>query len=58
MPIHIVDSQIPIAVVIHDMTPQLFPSFYQDKPQDAQIVKLKEKMFIGSTLSFLFPGRA
>jgi glycosyltransferase involved in cell wall biosynthesis len=50
MPIHIVDSQIPIAVVIHDMTPQLFPSFYQDKPQDAQIVKLKEKMFIGSTL--------
>jgi glycosyltransferase involved in cell wall biosynthesis len=50
MPIHIVDSQIPIAVVIHDMTPYLFPSFYQDKPQDAQIVKLKEKMFVGSTL--------
>ena len=50
MPIHIVDSQIPIAVVIHDMTPYLFPNFYQPEPQDAQIAKLKEKMFIGSTL--------
>jgi glycosyltransferase involved in cell wall biosynthesis len=50
MPIHIVDSQIPVAVVIHDMTPYLFPNFYQPEPQDAQIARLKEKMFICSTL--------
>lgn len=50
MPIHIVDSQIPIAVVIMDMTPYLFADFYQVEPQDAQISKLKETMFLGSTL--------
>ena len=50
MPIHIVDSQIPTAVVIHDMTPYLFSEFYQTEPQDEHIVNLKEKLFIGSQL--------
>jgi len=50
MPIHIVDSQIPTAVVIYDMTPYLFSEFYQIEPQDARIVKLKEKLFEGSAL--------
>jgi hypothetical protein len=36
--------------MIHDMAPYLFPSIHQAEPQDAQIAKLKEKMFIGSTL--------
>jgi glycosyltransferase involved in cell wall biosynthesis len=50
MPIHITDSQIPIAVVIYDMTPYLFSEFYQTEPQDERIVKLKEKLFEGSTV--------
>jgi glycosyltransferase involved in cell wall biosynthesis len=50
MPIHIVDSHIPIAVVIYDMTPYLFSELYQTEPQDERIVKLKEKLFVGSTL--------
>jgi glycosyltransferase involved in cell wall biosynthesis len=50
MPLHIVDSQIPTAVVIYDMTPYLFSEFYQTEPQDARIVKLKEKLFEGSAL--------
>jgi len=50
MPLHIVDSRIPTAVVIHDMTPYLFSEFYQTEPQDERIVKLKEKLFIGSEL--------
>ena len=50
MPIHIVDSRIPVAVVIHDMTPYLFSELYQTEPQDERIVELKEKIFIGSEL--------
>ena len=50
LPIHIVDSQIPIVVVIYDMTPYLFPDFYQTEPQDKQIVQLKERLFSGSAL--------
>jgi glycosyltransferase involved in cell wall biosynthesis len=50
MPIHVVDSQIPTVIVMHDLTPYLFPNFYQAELQDAGIIKLKEKMFVGSDL--------
>lgn len=50
LPLHIVDAQIPVAVVIHDLTPYLFPNFYQLQPQDERIAALKYQLFSKSTL--------
>jgi glycosyltransferase involved in cell wall biosynthesis len=45
LPLHITDSKIPIAVVIYDLTPFIFPQDYAKESQDLRILDLKRNLF-------------
>lgn len=50
LPLQIIDAKIPVAVVMHDLTPYLFPEFYSNEPQDIRLLDAKRNLFQYSDL--------
>lgn len=52
LPMHIADAQIPIVTVMHDLTPYIFPQYYQTDKEQMRTFELKKELFKCSDFFF------